>query len=40
MNINPTGVTQSNAGFGAASATTSPMSTGYFSVSGTYQVAS
>jgi hypothetical protein len=37
MNINPTGVTQSNAGFGGPNAIQSPISTGYFSVSGTYQ---
>jgi hypothetical protein len=36
MNINPTGVTQSNAGYGGPGAGQSPLSTGYFSVSGTY----
>ena len=38
MNIIPTGVTQSNAGFGGPNATQSPISTGYFAVSGTYQI--
>jgi hypothetical protein len=37
MNIIPTGVTQSNAGFGSAGPANSPISTGYFAVSGTYQ---